>query len=91
MADHGAAGEVRIGVRPEDVRLVNDGGLDAEVVSRQFLGDCVVLTLRLADGTVVCADQRTPHSHVVPGRHVQIGWDADAAHVFPADSAEATP
>jgi ABC-type Fe3+/spermidine/putrescine transport system ATPase subunit len=90
-ADHVPAGDGRVGVRPEDVRLVNHGGLSAEVVGRQFLGDCVVLTLRLADGTVVCADQRAPHSEAVPGRQVQIGWNADAVHVFAADSAEEAP
>jgi ABC-type Fe3+/spermidine/putrescine transport system ATPase subunit len=86
-----AAGDVRIGIRPEDVCLVNDGGLAAEVVSRQFLGDCVVLTLRLADGTIVCADQRVPNSDAAPGGQVQIGWEADAVHVFAADDAEDVP
>jgi ABC-type Fe3+/spermidine/putrescine transport system ATPase subunit len=86
--DHVVAGDVRVGVRPEDVRVVSEEGLPAEVVGRQFLGDCVVLTLRMADGTVVCADQRAPHSQAVPGRQVQIGWDADVVHVFAADGAE---
>ena len=80
----------------QDVRLaiehlvaLQDGGLAAEIVSRQFLGDCVVLTLRLPDGTVVCADQRTPHDDAMPGQRVQIGWEANAVQVFAADNAEA--
>ncbi|HEY2415134.1 MAG TPA: ABC transporter ATP-binding protein [Pirellulaceae bacterium] len=83
-----AVGDVQVGIRPEDVCLVKDGGLPAEVVGRQFLGDCVVLTLRSADGTIVCADQRAPYSNAAPGECVQIGWEADAVHVFDVDSAE---
>jgi len=85
------AGDVRVGVRPEDMRVVDHGGLSAQVIGRQFLGDSIVLTFQLVDGTVVCADQRASDGQAMPGQQVQIGWDADAAHVYPADQAEAAP
>lgn len=83
-----AAGEVRIGVRPEDVRVDNDGCLTATVVSRQFLGDSVVLEVQLADGTVLHVDQRAPFAVAAPGEQLRLGWNSDAAHVFCADGRE---
>jgi ABC-type Fe3+/spermidine/putrescine transport system ATPase subunit len=91
ISDDAVDGDVQVGIRPEDVCVVGDGGLPAEVVGRQFLGDCVVLTLRLPDGTVVSADQRAPFNEAEPGRQVQIGWRADAVHVFAADGTEGAP
>jgi len=83
-----AAGDIRVGVRPEDVRLDTGGCLAATVVSRQFLGDSVVLEVRLADGSVLHVDQRAPHTTVAPGEQVRIGWNADSAHVFSFVGAE---
>jgi spermidine/putrescine transport system ATP-binding protein len=82
-------GDAQVGVRPEDVQIDAQGGLPAEVVSRQFLGESVVLQLRLADGTLICADQRAPNSDALPGQRVQVGWKAESPHVFGSDDAEA--
>jgi ABC-type Fe3+/spermidine/putrescine transport system ATPase subunit len=82
------AGNVRIGVRPEDVHVGDGGCLAATVTSRQFLGDSVVLQVQLADGSVLHVDQRSPHTAAAPGEQVRIGWDSAAAHVFPVGRAE---
>lgn len=82
------AGDVRIGVRPEDVRVEDGGCLAATVVSRQFLGDSVVLQVQLADGTALHVDQRAPYTAAAPGEPVRIGWSSEAAHVFPVDGRE---
>src|SRR5439155_23619074 len=55
-----AGGRVRVGVRPEDLRIDPNGCLAAQVVGRQFLGDSIVVRLVLADGTSLVADQRSP-------------------------------
>jgi len=84
------AGEVKIGIRPEDVRIAEDGLLVARVTARQFLGDSVVHKLLLTDGTPLLADQRSP-AHAAPvGAEVRIGWPADVVHLFPPDAEEAT-
>jgi ABC-type Fe3+/spermidine/putrescine transport system ATPase subunit len=83
--------EVRVGIRPEDVRIVEQDGLAAEVVNRQFLGDCVVLQLRLADGTVICAEQRATENGMTIGQRVQLGWASGDAHIFPTEQAEGAP
>jgi len=80
--------DVRIGIRPEDVQVNGDGCLAAQVVSRQFLGDSVVLQAKLADSTLLHIDQRAPFTAAEPGNQVRIGWNADAAHVFPGATSE---
>ncbi len=86
-----ADGRVRIGVRPEEVQVGLEVGLPAQVVGRQFLGDSVVLTLKLADGTLLVADQRAPHCDAAVGANLRVGWQLGAAHLFPLDEEEAGP
>jgi ABC-type Fe3+/spermidine/putrescine transport system ATPase subunit len=86
-----AAGHVKLGVRPEDLRIDPDGFLPAQVVGRQFLGDSVVVRLTLADGTPLVVDQRAPLTDATVGGEVRVGWTAEAAHLFPLDSDEAPP
>jgi ABC-type Fe3+/spermidine/putrescine transport system ATPase subunit len=83
------AGAAKIGVRPEDVRIGREGALPARVASRQFLGDCVVIRLALADGTTLVADQREGLNGAAVGDEVRVSWDEEAAHVFPPDGEEA--
>jgi ABC-type Fe3+/spermidine/putrescine transport system ATPase subunit len=75
-------GGVRLGVRPEDLRIDQQGLLKATVTGCQFLGDCVHVRLSLADGTELTVDQRTPVDGIRPGQEVCLDWDASAAHVF---------
>jgi ABC-type Fe3+/spermidine/putrescine transport system ATPase subunit len=80
--------DLRIGIRPEAVCVDDRGFLTARVVSRQFLGDSVVLQVELADGTLLHIDQRAPHATVNPGEQVRIGWNPDEVHLFPAGEGE---
>ena len=82
-------GRVRVGVRPEDLRIDPNGCLAARVVGRRFLGDSIVVRLVLADGTSLMADQRSPLADAAVGHEVHIAWDPEAAHLFPADANEA--
>ena len=83
-----ADGRVKIGVRPEDVQVGSEGSLMAQVVGRQFLGDSVVLQLKLADGTLLVADQRGPQADGAVGTNLRVGWQPGAAHLFPPDEEE---
>lgn len=87
------AGPVRVGVRPEDVRLGPGGWLAAQVIERTFLGDVVQLRLALPDGTLLLADPREPEDGWRVGQTVQVGWSPAAMHLFPisSDSPSETP
>jgi spermidine/putrescine transport system ATP-binding protein len=84
-----APGRVKVGVRPEDLRIDPGGCLAARVIGRQFLGDSVIVRLMLTDGTTLVADQRSPLADAAVGQNVTVGWDRHAAHLFPANSDEA--
>jgi ABC-type Fe3+/spermidine/putrescine transport system ATPase subunit len=79
------AGDIKVGVRPEDLRIDPAGWLTANVVGRQFLGDSVVVRLALADGTQLTMDERPPLAAAAVGAQVRLSWTADCIHLFPAD------
>jgi ABC-type Fe3+/spermidine/putrescine transport system ATPase subunit len=79
------AGGVKVGVRPEDLRIDTAGWLAASVVGRQFLGDSVIVRLVLGDGTHVAVDQRAPLANATVGEQVRLSWASECVHLFPAD------
>lgn len=79
------AGAVRIGVRPEELRIDAAGWLSAVIAGRQFLGDSVIVRLALADGTQVTVDQRAPLAAAAVGEQVRLNWSSECVHLFPAD------
>jgi ABC-type Fe3+/spermidine/putrescine transport system ATPase subunit len=81
-------GPIRLGVRPEDVRIDPGGCLTGQVLGRQFLGDSVVIQLKLADGTLIHVDQRGSVADAAVGQQVGISWTPAAAHLFPVDESE---
>lgn len=77
---------VRLGIRPEDVRLrvgAGDSGLRGVVVGRQFSGSETALRVELAGGVVLSAEVRGDAVEMLPGTAVAIDWDAHAAFLFP--------
>ena len=76
------SGRVRIGVRPEELRVNRGGWLSASIVGRHFLGDSVSLRLRLADGTLLVADERPPYCQTAVGEWTKVNWQEDAMHIF---------
>jgi sn-glycerol 3-phosphate transport system ATP-binding protein len=79
--------ELKLGVRPEHVRLVASGGVAAVVQSAEYLGaDTIVTCTTSAGGTL--ADSVAAK---VPGRHdlaagapVRLAWSAEDTHHFDA-------
>ena len=74
-----------LGVRPEALSVVADGGETtgtATVVER--LGERTLVHARLADGTQVTAQDRSL-STVEPGGAVRLRFDPSALHLFAAD------
>ena len=69
-----------LGIRPEAIRIVERGGLPAEVVSVDYHGADTVVTVRIGEEALMLR---------VSGRFpaerrgmIRVGWDASAAHVF---------
>jgi sn-glycerol 3-phosphate transport system ATP-binding protein len=75
-----AAGDTLIGVRPEHIHVVGEGGRAAHVGSIEHLG---------ADSIVLCdvegqpvAVRQSGFSKATPGEEVRLAWSADDEHLF---------
>ncbi|QJQ95932.1 MULTISPECIES: ABC transporter ATP-binding protein [Halomonadaceae] len=83
VAPSEAAG-CRLGVRPEDIRVVAPGepGVPAEIIDEEYLGADTILRMKV--GT---QELRARLSGIRPaggGRHCCLQWRASAAHLFSA-------
>ena len=68
------------GVRPEHIRIVEGGGIAAEVDSVEYLGADTVITCRAGESTLVV---RWPgRSSTSPGERLSLSWPASAQHCF---------
>lgn len=77
-------GEQQIGVRPEDVRLVGEGGHQAHVQAVEHLGaDSIILCD--VDGQRI-AIRQDGFSKVAPRDQVRIAWDTTSEHRFDPSS-----
>ena len=80
---------LRLGVRPEHVRLVDSGGIAARVASAEYLGaDTVVTCTTSADGKLAeTLAARLPGRHeLAEGTPVRLGWSEADSHLFDAES-----
>jgi ABC-type Fe3+/spermidine/putrescine transport system ATPase subunit len=80
---------VKLGVRPEDMRLGGVGLLEAQVIGRQFFGPSVLVRMVAKDGSPLVANVREPLPDVDVGSRVSVSWPAAAAHLYAADAEEA--
>jgi sn-glycerol 3-phosphate transport system ATP-binding protein len=79
----GAADEILLGVRPEDVTL-GDSGIPACVQSVEFLGADTVVTC--AVGSQALTARLPGKASLAPGAAVHVGWRSEQAHIFDAAS-----
>jgi ABC-type sugar transport system ATPase subunit len=73
-----------LGVRPEHVELVGEGGVPGRVASAEYHGADTVLTVQVGEESLLV---RTPGRVALgEGAAVRLGWAVDAVHVFDAAS-----
>jgi sn-glycerol 3-phosphate transport system ATP-binding protein len=69
-----------LGIRPEHIRLVDEGGVPGAVISAEYHGADTVVTARVGDESLLV---RAPGQvALAAGARVRLGWEADAVHVF---------
>jgi sn-glycerol 3-phosphate transport system ATP-binding protein len=77
--------DLKLGVRPEHVRVFAEGGVDAVVQSAEYLGaDTVVICSTSVGGTLAdtLAARVSGRFAVTEGARLRLGWAADDAHYF---------
>lgn len=84
----GPGARVRVAIRPEDIRLTAPGqGLAARIEGRTYLGDHILLALRMADNTVLTARAAGPDDGptLTTGELAGLSWRDGAAIAFAAE------
>ena len=73
-----------LGVRPEHIRLVESGGIPAEVTNAEYHGADTIITARIGAESALL---RVPGQlRLGTGAVVRLEWDAESVHLFDAAS-----
>jgi len=79
-----AAGQT-MGIRPEHIRLVtNGGGVAAVVQSAEYHGADTIVTARIGEASLLV--RAAGEVALAPGSQVRLGWEPGAVHIFDADN-----
>src|SRR5437764_2873411 len=84
--EHEASGNVRLGLRPEHIRIAapgQDGGVPGRVQVLEPVGSDLYLTVETGSGTVQV--RTDPDSPLQQGENVSLLFDAGRVHVFGGD------
>jgi sn-glycerol 3-phosphate transport system ATP-binding protein len=73
-----------LGVRPEDMRLGDAGGVPARVAAVEYLGADSIVTCAI--GAEAMAVRAAGRVELAPGTLVRLTWNRDAVHLFDAAS-----
>jgi sn-glycerol 3-phosphate transport system ATP-binding protein len=73
----------KAGLRPEDIYLV-ERGLPGRVVNAEYFGADSVLSVDV--GGALCAVRLQGRPAITPGATLQLGWNANALHLFDAET-----
>ncbi|HCX33348.1 MAG TPA: ABC transporter ATP-binding protein [Rhodocyclaceae bacterium] len=80
--------DIKLGVRPEHIRIDPDSGIRATVRSVEYFGADTVITSSLGTNSIAA---RVPGKHVVAaGTQLPLTWDTSAQHYFDAISGKRT-
>ena len=81
----GGARDVVLGIRPEDIRLLaNGGGVAAQVTSAEYHGADTIVTARVGEEQLLV--RAAGEVKLAPGSQVRLGWEPGAVHIFDADN-----
>jgi sn-glycerol 3-phosphate transport system ATP-binding protein len=80
----GAGAGLMLGVRPEHIVLLAQGGVPGNVTSAEYHGADTILTVRVGEESLLV---RTPgRVRLGQGATVRLGWQDEAMHLFDAAS-----
>jgi multiple sugar transport system ATP-binding protein len=80
------AGDVLLGLRPEDLILTADGQGQARIEQIELLGPRAVVTLSLGDQKLVSVVEAGPLASLARDDRVSISFDSSSAHLFNAET-----
>jgi sn-glycerol 3-phosphate transport system ATP-binding protein len=80
----GRGAGLTLGIRPEHIQLVNEGGVPGAVISAEYHGADTVVTARVGEEQLLV---RAPGQvALAAGSQVRLGWEPGAVHIFDAQN-----
>jgi sn-glycerol 3-phosphate transport system ATP-binding protein len=78
----GAGAGRLLGIRPEHIEIMVDGGMPASLTASDYLGADTIVTAQIGEQDILV---RVPgHRRVGGGEAVRVGWSRETAHIFDA-------
>jgi len=72
--------DLMLGLRPEEISIVGEGGHEATVTASEYLGADTLVDCHIGAATLTA---RTAHVHPpAPGTKLRLGWPPEAMHFF---------
>ncbi len=78
----GANGACLFGIRPEHMEITDNGGIEVELVSADYLGSETIVAARVGDQNILV--QAPGHVRVPEPVKARVTWDTKNVHVFDA-------
>jgi len=78
----GRGAGLTLGIRPEHIRLVDQGGVPAAVISAEYHGADTVVTARVGEELLLV--RAAGQVALAAGSQVRLGWEPGALHIFDA-------
>jgi sn-glycerol 3-phosphate transport system ATP-binding protein len=76
----GRGAGLTLGIRPEHIQLVSEGGVPAAVISAEYHGADTVVTARVGEERLLV---RAPGQvALAAGSQIRLGWEPRAVHIF---------
>src|SRR2546422_11776951 len=76
----GRGAGLTLGIRPEHIRLVDQGGVPGAVISAEYHGADTVVTARVGEELLMV--RAAGQVALATGAQVRLGWEPDAVHLF---------
>jgi sn-glycerol 3-phosphate transport system ATP-binding protein len=80
----GRGAGLTLGIRPEHIRLVESGGIAAEVTSAEYHGADSIVTARVGQESLLL--RASGQLRLATGAGVRLGWQPESVHLFNAAS-----
>lgn len=77
-----------IGIRPDDIRIVESGGIETELDVAEVIGNEIILYLKLKNETITAQTDAVDESRLKPGNIFHIDFDRENVYMFDSETGE---
>lgn len=89
LPPHGEAGPYLVGVRPENITISGDAGVEVQVAATEYLGADTLIACRFNDQNITFT--AAGKASVAAGDYLRLTWKEEHLHLFDAASGRRMP